>query len=522
MNGTSSRRGQDRLSPLPLLIVAAAVTIAAATNLLARWPGTLHFVALPPLDQMADLRALLIYAPNLPVFVVGVGLSLAGRAAIMAWMLGGLNRQRFWYALRFYLVVFPFSALTAVMFYNTGAVLFYGLFWFALVAALVTIGFTSAAPWLAPYRLRSGFAAAARSGFRAGTIGAYLLVLTLLGYLADVTAPVGPVLLVVASAGVTFAAAQMLYADPGFRVARRAAAVLPAAGIVALVVIAQQGPGAAQGAPEPEVPLPGSIMLMSGIDSRSGSGAILEIAPQAMGWTCEQAFYFSYAGPGDGQPQEDAMCTITEGAPYEREDTLRSTADLVEALEAQTSRMTPPGVVAGHSQGVWLVWQAAAENRLPNVETIVLVGAFPQNPIPYPAWGESGAGRVGRMAVSLLEGVARPGGTSVFRADSPLGREWLGHPSAIEQTLAQPLPDQISALSVASVFDLPLMRDGYAIDGAVDACPVPVIHPNLPYSDEFQQTVNRFVQGEPLDGCPFWRTSVGSLLRHFAAVAPAR
>lgn len=519
--GRHDQARPDRLNPLPLLLAAGVATFAAAAGVLPRWPGALHFVALPPLDLMADVRALLVYAPNVPVFVLGTGLAVAARSALLAWMLGPLTRRRFLYALRFYLIVVPFAGLAAAMFHATGAVLYYGLFWFGLIVTLLILTLTAAAVWMDPPQLRSGFKLAFRHGLRAGTLGAYLLMLTALGYLADVTAPWGPAVLVILSAGATYLAAQMLYADPGFRLLRRGLAALPAAGILALVLVVQQGPTEPPSADLPTDPNPGSIMLMSGIDSRSGSGAILELNPHFMGWACEQTFYYSYAGPGNGQPQREAFCEITHGTPYEREDTLRSTEELVPFLEAQTAEMPAPGVVAGHSQGVWLVWEAAADDRLPNVERIVLVGAFPHNPIPYLHWDERGQGRMSRLTVSLVEGIGRPGGTSVFRADSPLGREWLGHPSAVTETLERPLPDQISALSVTSVFDLPLMKHGYRIDGATDACPVPVLHPDLPYSPEFQQHVQRFATGQPPDDhCPFWRTSIGPLFRHFSAVSP--
>lgn len=43
-----------------------------------------------------------------------------------------------------------------------------------------------------------------------------------------------------------------------------------------------------------------------------------------MGWMCEHTHHYSYAGPGDGHPQNGALCPIEHGAPYEPKDTLRS------------------------------------------------------------------------------------------------------------------------------------------------------------------------------------------------------
>jgi pimeloyl-ACP methyl ester carboxylesterase len=260
----------------------------------------------------------------------------------------------------------------------------------------------------------------------------------------------------------------------------------------------------------------GSILLMSGVDSSSGSGAMLEIDPTAiLGWTCESTWYFSYAGPGDGQPTGDAACPVDHGSPYGPEDTLRPVEELVGHLEAFVSEMPPPVVVTGHSQGAWLVWEAAATGRLPGAEVVVLVGAFPENRVWYPAWGERAPGAVGRMVLDAVVDASRFAGTSAFEPDSPLGRELLGHPDAVSEILARPLPEGVRALSVASAFDLPLLHGTHRVAGATDACPVGVVHPNLPYAAELQGVVAAFVDGDPLPPCPAWRTAVGPLLRHF-------
>ncbi|MEW6155573.1 MAG: hypothetical protein AB1673_16545 [Actinomycetota bacterium] len=503
---------------LGLAGLAAVVTLLAAFGGLPRWPGLTHVVALPPLDLITDLQALLVFSAGWPVFLAGMFVSLVVRSAVLAMLLGGLTRARFLLALRFYLLALPLCMLAAVPLYAAKAVLFYLLFWIGTALALVALVMFGAAPWLAEDgRLRSGFTRAARRGFRAGTLGAYVAVLTVVGFLADVWGPAGSVLLVPVSAALTYGATWVLRYDPGFRTARRAVALAPAAGAVALFSVVMAGPAEAPPAEAGQGPgtRDGSIMVMSGVDSASGRGAILEVDPGYMGWSCDRTVYFSYAGPGDGQPQGDARCPIDHGAPYEETDTLRPTSELVGFLSAMSRGLTAPGVVAGHSQGVWLVWEAAAQGRLQNTDAIVLVGAFPENLVTYAAEGESGGGAVGRHFVQMVVQVPRPGGTSAFDVSSALGREWLGHPNAVEQALAQPLPPDLRALSVASVFDLPMVSD-HRIDGATNACPVPVVHPNLPYAAELQDVVMAFLDGEPLPPCPSWRTLIGPLFRHFA------
>lgn len=503
------------------MLLTAAVVALATADVLPRWPGLLHLVALPPLDLVGDLGVLLAFAPDWPVFLLGTAVSLAVRSAVLALLLGGLTKARFLGALRFYALVAPFAFVAAAMLYGARAVLFYALFW---LGALLTVGLlllTAATPWQRPEQLRSRFAAAARSGLRAGTVGAYLALLTVLGAVADLAGDPVAVLLVPASALLTWVTAQALHRDPGWRAARRAVAALPALGTAALVLVAATGPAGPPRAPAPATSRPGSILLMSGIDSRSGSGAILEIDPHVLGWTCERTFYYSYAGPGDGQPQRHAVCPIRHGAAYERVDTLRSREQLVPFLEQQAAQLVPPGVVAGHSQGAWLVWQAAVQGRLPAVMHLVLVGPFPDHGVAYPPPGVRAPGGAGRALIDAIASWQRPTGATVFDPDSPLGREWLGHPDNIEQTLARPLPDGLQALSVPSVFDLPLMRDSARLPHASDRCPVPVIHPNLPYSLEFHDAVVRFVEGRPQPPCPPWRRAVGPLFRHFTVPSPA-
>lgn len=505
-----------RPNPLPLVILSLLAMLAPAFGVLPAWPGLIHYVALPPLGLVHDLAALLVNGAGWASFMLGVAASLLGRSVLLAFMTG-FSRESLLTALRFYLAALPLAALAAASFYGAGAVLFYALFWFGVLFSLLLAVLFGALPWLATDRLRGRFRLSAGRGFRAGTIGAYLVVLASVGVVADLTGPTGSVAMVPASAAATWVTARTLRAGERHKRTRRGLALVGAAGLGLLAVIVLSGPGAPPTAGPPGDSPDGSIMLMSGIDSRSGSGAILEIDPHAMGWDCDHTFYYSYAGPGNGQPQRVAKCPIEHGAPYERIDTVRATDELVAFLEAQTAEMTPPGVLATHSQGVWLSWQAAAENRLPNVERLVLIGPFPDNPISYPPAGREAPGAIGRLALEVVTVIPRPGGTSVFEPDSPLGREWLAHPTAIETTMNRALPPGIRAATVPSVFDLPLMPAGPEVEGAAAACPIPVIHPNLPYALEFHRVVIAFTRGEALPECPWWRTTIGPLFRHFTA-----
>jgi pimeloyl-ACP methyl ester carboxylesterase len=209
------------------------------------------------------------------------------------------------------------------------------------------------------------------------------------------------------------------------------------------------------------------------------------------------------AGTGDGQPRGDATCEIRTGAPYVPDDTQRPFDEQVELLEAQTRDLEPPVVVFGHSQAAWVAWTAAATRRLDTVEQVVLVGPFPSNPVGYPPPDEPGPGRVGGDLFRLLEPVPELVDFD-FMVDAPLSREVLAQPDAASVVFDQPLPDDIGALAVTSVADLPLMPDGWRIDGAVDACPVREAHPYLRIGPGFYRTVNGYLDGRDVTACPPW------------------
>jgi hypothetical protein len=498
------------------MTLAGAAALLAAFGVIPAWPGVTHIVALPPLDLVHDVGALLVFTVDLPTFGLGLVAVIGARAALLATVLGGLTRERFLFAVRFYALVLVPVLVAAGLLYASMALLFYALFWAGVAITLPVTVTTAALPWAGSLRLRTAARTSGRAWGRAGTVGAYLACLFVVGWLADVTGRPGIVVLTPVSALLTVTAARSLAADPGWRLVRRVAAAAPALLVVALVAVVVTGPAGPAPADGAAREQPGSVMLMSGIDSSSGSGAMLEIDPQRMGWPCSRTYYFSYAGPGEGQPRNDARCPIRTGAPYQPVDTLRSRDQLIPFLAEQVASMEVPPVILGHSQGAWLVWQAAADGRLPTESVIVLIGPFPENPVAFPEAGERGRGGGGRWILRLVAEAPRPGGTTAFEVDSPLGREWLGDRDAIADTLARPLPGGVRALVVASAFDLPLMTGAQRIEGATHACPVAVIHPNLPYAAELQEQVAAFVAGDELAPCPRWREAVGSLFRHFA------
>ncbi len=259
---------------------------------------------------------------------------------------------------------------------------------------------------------------------------------------------------------------------------------------------------------------------MAGIDSSSGAGTILQTDPEQLGYTCDQVHYFSYAGPGDGQPQGHAECPNTSGAPYEREDTQRSLDELVEIFAEQTQDLPRPLVVAGHSNAVWVAWEAVARGEA-EVDVLSLVGPMPDSPAGYPPPGEDGPGRVLGDMLRLLE----PAGTLIDyepSPDAPQAQELQAVPNASREIFSRPLPEKVRVLSVMAVRDLAIMPGGWRLDVERNACPVPSEHSDLPVTNEYTEELIRFLDGQPGPECPVWLSGGATLAVPFGPAPGGR
>ncbi|WP_344260001.1 hypothetical protein, partial [Streptomyces sodiiphilus] len=309
----------------------------------------------------------------------------------------------------------------------------------------------------------------------------------------------------------TAAAATALARPPRARPGRRLAAAATAFAEAATVfVLTRDAPDAGP----PAEARPGSVLLMSGINSASGEGAIFETDTGVLGYSCEQTFYFSYAGPGAGQPRGVAACPIRTGTPYAPEDTQRPFREQVEAFSAQVRELPRPLVVAGHSHAVWVAWQAVAEDLAPEVDVLLLIGPFPQTPVGYPPVDHSGEGKVAGDLLRLLVPLADLVDFD-FDPDAPAARELLATPDSAASILSLPLPQEVRSFSVTSATDLPLMPGGWRLPVDRNVCPMRVPHPYLPIRPGFYQEVNRFLDDRPPLPCPAWRDWGATLSRPF-------
>lgn len=503
---------------LILVGLAVAVALLATVGPLPRHGGLPHLVAVPPLGFFADLRLLVAAADSYPVFVVGVAVSLAVRTSVLAWLLGSLRRHARLAGTVYAVALVP-ALLAATVQFSGQALLYARLFWPAPMLTGVTLAVLGPAAWRHHDRLRTAVAKTARQGLRVDVLLPYVLLLLALGAATDAwgAAPADPVSTAVVlatvfmSAAATVLAIERLSAPPPQRPLTALAVVAVALGVLA-VAVDQSRKEAPVAAPREQ---DGSVLLMSGINSSSGRGALFETDPAVYGYPCERTYHYSYAGVGAGAPQRDSACPITTGAPYQGADTQRPLAELTETFARQVQRLPPPVTVLAHSQAPWIAWQALAEHpRLP-VDRLVLLGPFPDNPLGYPPPGTPGSGRIGGDGVRVIATVGQTFGFG-FDPDSPLARQVLATPGTSRRIFSASLPERIEVLEIPAIVDLPLRLRGTGLDGATTACPVRSAHPSLPLAGEAHVALHRFQTGAPLPECPRWRVLAGHVSRSLA------
>jgi hypothetical protein len=494
VTATFSRSGSAHslLSWWPLAALAGATILLGAVEILPRWPGLVHAVALPPLDVAFDVRVLMARASSYPLFAIGALVSVTVRSLILAALLGALGfDQPYHVRLRrtvgFYLIAWIPVTLAAGLSFAALAALYHWYFWMGLGVLLVT----SAA--LMPVLFRGSL--------RIRWMLVYLFFLTLTGGLAQATGPRGSVALVPVSAAVTLTALN-------YRTRRRrqapvgstAASALALACLIASVGLPPLAAGSvrAQVNPESEAVL----FLVPGVDTSSGHGALYRFDPTALGFSCDRVFYYSYLGPGPGAPRGDARCSIRLHAPYGQEDTQLHLETLTAAFARQlvAVRAASDGarvVVVTHSQGNLIAWRGLTSEMVVGVSHLIMLAGFTQNPAPYPPRGDDGSGRVGGDILRGLTGLARRMGVGTFDPDAPLARQILATAGAMKRILSEPLPSGVQALSLAATIDAPLFPGGRSVPGARDEGTVDTTHVGLVTSARTVEVVHRFLAGEP-------------------------
>ncbi|MPY80507.1 MAG: hypothetical protein GEV04_19055 [Actinophytocola sp.] len=475
----------------PLAGVAGVVIVLGAAGAVPVWPGMSHLVGLPPLDLYSDLRVLLVGADSWAGFLFLLAVVLALRVIVMALLLGGLDRHRIGFAAGFYLLALLPLAAAAQLSYLGFTVLYTRLFWAAVVIVVVLVVLLGATPWQGETRLR----AAVRQSWRGGLLLGYSVAVVLVSAAAEIW-PAATLPLVAVSAVVTAVTIRLLARPPQPGAMLRLAAALTATAVIIAGTLAATR-DADPGAPPRRA---GSLLLMSGINSSSGDGAVFTVDPAALGYRCAKVYYYSYAGQGDGAPGADAACPIRTGAPFRPVHTHQAPAELAAIFAEQTRELSRPVVVMAHSNSAWVAWSAVSRGMAPEVDVLVLLGPFPESTHGYLDTGERAPGRVASDLLRLLAPAASRFGFH-FEADAPVFRELLGRADAPARIMARPLPPGLRAISVVSATDVPLLPSGWRLPVDYNACPVWHAHPRLPTTGIVWREINRFLDGEPTPEC---------------------
>jgi len=490
----------------PLLAAGAVVELLALSGVLPASPDLVHAVALPPLDLTFDLGTLLGRATGPAWFAFGLVLAIIGRATILSFMLG--SRRRWWFALRFELVVLVPSFLAAELAYCSQAVLYSALFWVGLALAVASSLIFAHVPWGGSSSVSSMIRRGLQGGPRLPTVLSYLVALGVLGALVRNGGKVPPLIGVGVSAVLTVAVARHLSRPAAAPNATRLVAVVTAAVLaaVSLTTTSVRPPHPRQ--------RPGELVVVAGIDTSSGHGSLFSLRPSYLGFRCARTLYYSYAGPGAGAPQGQAACPITTGSRYSRADTERPLPELVRSFREQIDNLTPPVTVVTHSSGAWVTWAAVSGDRSTPVRRIVMLAPL-SDPHGYPPPGANGEGTVGAAGMRLIVSIARWEGFSRFDPNRPLAMTLLGHRLLAHSLFEHSLLRQVRALAVPTAFDLVLFSTSDTFGHAQGACPLLQSHGAISTSVAAAVDADRFLSGRPQLPCASWPSWVANAASGF-------
>jgi hypothetical protein len=480
-------------------------------------------VALPPLDLFADVRFLMARASSTPLFGFGVVVAVVARAALLAAVIG-LSRQRFLFALRFYLAALVPALVASGLDFSGRSILYAYLIWGGLLVTLVTFGVLGASAWIGRDTLSRAVAESAHYAFRSGALAVYLVALAVVGLVARSPGDAGQVLVVPLSGALTALMVYRLSRPPNRRLSFGGFAIAATAVVVLIVAITVVVPRVRGNTDHPKTAVrrqPGSLLLVAGVDTSTGNGALFKLNPASLGFSCRQTYYYSYRGVGRGGPQGDAWCPIRTGAEYRKADTTRSLATLTFRLQTQLAFLPRPVTIVTHSQGAWIAWSEIVEDGAKSpVRKLVMLAPFSEGLAPYPPPGKNGAGAAGGVAVRIVTDLGRSLGINKFDPDAPLAREMQGTSGAVERLVSRPLPRIVRGVAVLARVDVPLEPRPWP-NGLPETCPGWLTHAALPGSARVATTIVGFLRGDPVEACPGWVEGLGHTSDAFGAPSPA-
>ncbi len=508
----------------PLIVLVALVVILMESGALPAWPGITHEVALPPLGLISDIGLLLAKSPSVMIFVVLLAADLVVRSTILSFLVASTwSGSVWWLALRFYLVALIPSYIAAELVYSGQAILYSPLFWAGLVlSALVALavspllwrqdagrprgGWSRDASWskLSPHGgLFSAMKSGLQSGFNIPVMMVYLVALTLIGAgVAGATSAgrAGDMLGVVISGILTFYTARYLRSGHTGRVSEISVGMKRLLAWIAVAALVMAGVAFPVRAPELSGSPPhlrGSLFLVAGIDTASGYGALFGLRPEAIGFTCSDTTYYSYAGLGNGTAQGEARCPIRSGKPYRRPDTMQPLSRSVSLFRQEVEHLPSPVTVVAHSSGAWVVWDALKGWKGSPVREVVLLAPMSHS-IGY-AIGGSGPGIVGSLGLRMITRLGRSINFGTVTSRSPLLIRMVSARDA-QRLFSAALPSGVNAIAIESAYDAS-MAGRVAVPHATQGCPLLLTHTEMAYAPEVMYEVSQFLHGQRSQGC---------------------
>lgn len=496
----------------PILALAVVAVGLTALDLVPASPALPHLVALPPLDLFADVRLLYARASGPPGFVAGIAVALAVRVLLVAAVLGSLGRRVVRGALVTYLTALPFALVAGGLAFSAVAAR-YALFLWASIGVVVVVALVVAPlPWGAG---RPGRAVRARL-----VVGGYLVALLLVSLLATLGGEGARMALTVVSAALTWWVIRHLTpAGPKTRGADPVpgpTVITPL--LVLALIVAPLGSPAAPPGPGESGSRRGSLLLVPGIGGGSGTNTMFELDPASLGYSCAETYYYSYAGPGDGAPQGQAVCPIRTGAPYGPDDTLRPIDELADGFRRQLAQLPPPVAIVANSQGGWVAAAGLDGAGGGGIEAVVLVGAFGGLDAGYPL-GSGEPGAVGTEALRGLTRFLRDRGWTNFDPDAPLAVDVMAS-GEVDDLVARLAGGGAPVVTITSAFDLPVMALGTEPAGVRAGCPVFQPHGELLHAPVVHEQIRHFLDGDEAGPCPWWRRWPTGAFAAFGAPAP--
>lgn len=150
---------------------------------------------------------------------------------------------------------------------------------------------------------------------------------------------------------------------------------------------------------------PGDLLLLSGADSTSTTGALHELDVRSVGYTRARSRHLSY---------------LRGGGPYGRADTHGDLAEVADTVAAQIRRIEGATRLLGHSQASLIVDRLPEGNGTEPDAAAILAPAPPQPPgLKVPPPGGSGIGRAGGDVARAFASLLRSLGMDGFDIDAP-------------------------------------------------------------------------------------------------------